>query len=52
MPCHVDCAKHTTIIIDDFLRELRANAFVMTQFLIDSRDVVPNSIIICFNNLK
>ena len=41
-----------TIIIDTFLRELRANVFVTIQFLIDLRDVMPNSIIICLNNPK
>ena len=39
-------------IIEDFLRKLQANAFVTVRFLIDLRDVVPKSLIICFNNLK
>ena len=39
-------------IIEDFLCELRANAFVTTRFLIDLQDVMPNSIIICHNGLK
>ena len=39
-------------IIEDFLCELQANAFVMTQFIIDSWDVMPNSVVICFNNSK
>ena len=41
---------------DDYYRglllELRANAFVSTQIPIDLWDVVPNSIVTCFNNSK
>ena len=41
-----------TTIIEDFLRKLQANAFVTAQFLIDLRYVMPNSIIIRFDNSK
>ena len=41
-----------TTIIEDFLHELRANSFVMTHIVIILCNVMPNLIIICFNNLK
>ena len=54
MSCHTDHAYCTTstTIIEDFLRELRGNAFVTSRIRIILRNVVRNLIIICFNNLK
>ena len=53
MSCHTDRAyRMMTTIIEDFFHQLRANAFVTAQFFIDSQDVMPNSIIIYFSNLK
>ena len=34
------------------LREMHANAFILTQILIILLDVVPNLVIICLNSLK
>ena len=41
-----------TTIIEDFLRELRAKAFVTTRILIILRNVMSNLIITGLNSLK
>ena len=54
MQWYVDHALRlaTTTFIKDFLCELRANVVVSTRILTNLLNVVPNSMVTCFNNSK